>query len=192
MAEYVDQPWAKQAVASVDAAAAEWNADRPKAERIHIVWGHPEDGPGYDTPDNMQFGLLNLNEVDFELRITEPQDGAPTRIRVDVQMDMGRFVVLRVTPREIFNMLQDLCDNCSLILFRRDGSDKIDIFGVQTHLFAEALTGSVLAECLSLLAFTHNNVLGRVISDDGPDYWEEAGEDDDDEDEDDDGLDDDE
>ena len=179
MKEFVDAPWAKQAVMAVDRVVAEHNKSLPKNEQMLIAWGNPH---GEDLDDEMQFGLLNFKEMDFELRITDRMEGRPSWIRLSAALP--RTIRLRVTPREVFNTIEGLVENCALVMFRREDTDKIDVFAIETHLYVASLSSAILLDALESIALSVESIHQLLVSDDGPDYWEEAGEDDGDEDED--------
>jgi hypothetical protein len=165
--EFIDAPWAKDAVKVIDKAIMEHNKQYPEG-RMLVAWG---DYPGIpeDAKEDMQCGLLSFDGIDFQVQVRRPSENQPLRARFG--QILPRTILLRITPREIFNVLFGMSFNCQMSLFRRNDTEKIDIFAVDTYLYIHQLSGDVLGHALGELAESVESIHEQLVSDAGPDWW---------------------
>lgn len=172
--EYVQTKRARAAVKSIEKAVADWTKQHTKAS-MRVVWGHAnkEDAEAerkLPKAYQRQYGLINWHSLDFELmvyQLGDPDD--PCLCHLQARFEEPQLLPL--TPRNLYNVLRCCEDAVSLSVCPSMESEAVLVFGVETAVPVENLTGRVLRDVLARLRMSHNSAFECLAKKQGEDYW---------------------
>ena len=177
--EFVNTKWAKVAVEIIEHAISECEQQNPGKVPIRVVWGHPnkeEADAEREVPKEYQHqhGLINWLDLDFELLIS--QHGDPDHPNLcHISTYFPEQQELPLSHRELYNLMRSCQDAITLSLHPAFDSGAILVFGVQTCISVENLTGRILYDALFRLSTSHQLAMGWLAEGSGDDYWKMDG-----------------
>jgi hypothetical protein len=171
--------WAKDARALMEQAIEGANLAIPAKARedaMRIVWGCANQEAAQrekrkPTKRRLQRGLLSWEGDDFELTLSGGNYHQLYPKSCDVELLFPGDEILPLEPNRLFNVLQCCADNVSFCMFPDVEAEQIVLWGVQTELAVEALTGRTLYDALIRLQMSRTRALDYLIDGEGEDYW---------------------
>lgn len=168
--------WVREAVSTIDAAVARWNATFPMAKTpMRVAWGFAtaeEAGEVRRTPRDYQHqeGLLEWRNGNVELRIYNHGDPEQPNYCV-ISAEFPEPQVLPTEPQRLFNVTERCEGATKLSVFPDEEGERLLITGVETTLAGDGLTGRVFHMALDDLFLSRKVITAYLNGEADYDHW---------------------